>query len=255
MKLLIKKFINSYLLAKVRNFIGLKPIHMSISKIKETSSVSDAFCWRTDKGFTTTFNFSDILNLFYKIKNSHIDLYFYTKKNIFIKKITLSNLKYSNKILINKKLLNGIEDYGSFYIYHIFNKKIHNNFIISNRCYLGFSKFNNLNSFVHGNTLAKYQNIEGSKKKTDIVKTTFFSNQNYKIQNFFEDFDKTELFYNNPTSKVINFSIENNQYTLNPGHSIIINTKSKIIQTKSNCCFFRPLIFNYKKKYIDVYHG
>jgi hypothetical protein len=256
MKLFIKKIINSDQLIKVRNFINYKPVHMSISKIKKTSSVSDAFCWRTDNGFTTSFNYSDILNLFYKIKNSYVDIYFYTKKNILIKKLTLTNLKYSNKILINKKLLNGTEDYGSFYIYHVYNKKIQNNFIISNRCYLGFSKDNSLSSFVHGNTLAKYQNIDGGKKNSDIIKISPFINQNYRIQNYFRNFDKTEIFYNNPTSKVIKFSIDNRHYVLKPGHSTMINIyKQKNITTKSNCLFFRPLIFNYKNNYLDVYHG
>jgi hypothetical protein len=109
---------------------------------------------------------------------------------------------------------------------------------------------------VHGNTLAKYQNIDGGKKNSDIIKISPFINQNYRIQNYFRNFDKTEIFYNNPTSKVIKFSIDNRHYVLKPGHSTMINIyKQKNITTKSNCLFFRPLIFNYKNNYLDVYHG
>ena len=36
---------------------------------KYSITVSDAF-WRTDSGYTTKFKYSDILNLFYKIKDS-----------------------------------------------------------------------------------------------------------------------------------------------------------------------------------------
>jgi hypothetical protein len=36
---------------------------------------------------------------------------------------------------------------------------------------------------------------------------------------------------------------------------IIDVTNEKEINIKSNCLFFRPLIFNYKGQYIDVYHG
>ena len=85
---------------------------------------------------------------------------------------------------------------------------------------------------------------------------TFFKNQKYKIQNFFRNLDKSELFFVNPTSKKIRFSINGKNYFLSSGCSTIINTtKDETIDIKSNCLFFRPLIFNYKDDYIDVYHG
>ena len=54
--------------------------------------------------------------------------------------------------------LNNLNDYGTFYIYH-YSKKINNidnKDIISNRCYVGYSKNNNLYSFVHGNIYGKF---------------------------------------------------------------------------------------------------
>ena len=66
-----------------------------------------------------------------------------------------------------------------------------------------------------------------------------------------------ELFFTNPTSKKINFSINNeNNFILNNGCSIIVNaTNKKIINIKSNCLFLRPLVFNYNKDYLDVHHS
>ena len=60
------------------------------------------------------------------------------------------------------------------------------------------------------------------------------------------NFDKNELFFTNPTSKTIKFSIENNTFKLKPNHSLLIETHNNIIHIKSNCLFFRPTIFSYK---------
>jgi hypothetical protein len=258
MKSLIKKISNTSLGIGLRNIFGIKPVPMSINSIHSLSSVSDAFCWRTDNNFTTVFKYSDILNLFYKTKNSYVELHFYTKENKFIKKIVIENLDYSNELIINSNFLEGLKDCGSFYIYHLTTDKIGNENIISNKCYVGYSKNNSLHSFVHGNTHARFININNHKniEQTDIIKMTFFKNQKYKIQNFFRNLDKSELFFVNPTSKKIRFSINGKNYFLTSGCSTIIDaTKDETIEIKSNCLFFRPLIFNYKDNYIDVYHG
>lgn len=256
MKLLIKKIFNNKIIKNIRNFIGFKPVHMSIDHIYNASSVSDAFCWRTDNNYTTTFKFSDLMRLFYDIDNSHAEIIFFDKNYNLIKKINYKTLDISNELNINKSFLNNIEDYGTFYIFHKSNKKVEENFIISNRCYLGFSYKNNLRSFVHGNTLASYQTIYSDDIKNDIVKTTYLLEQNYRVQNYFDDMTKTELFFANPTNKKIKFSMNDTKYTLNVGCSIIINLNSlKTANIISNCSFLRPIIFNYRNEFIDVYHG
>ena len=65
MQLLVKKILRNSKILKIKNFLGINPIHMSLSEIDSSASVSDAFCWRTDCNFTTIFKFSDLLNLFY----------------------------------------------------------------------------------------------------------------------------------------------------------------------------------------------
>ena len=112
-------------------------------------------------------------------------------------------------------------------------------------------------SFVHGNTFARYKDINnGNKIKSNIISTTFLKNQSYKIQKYFAGFDKTELIFTNPTSKTIYFKIDNNLFKLNDGCSINVNVKDKaIINIKSNCFFLRPLVFSYKNNFLDVHHS
>ena len=124
--------------------------------------------------------------------------------------------------------LQGGGDYGVFYVYHLSKEKIDNENIISNRCYLGYSQNQNLPSFVHGNTLARFMDISGNNKiYSDIVKTSLFSNHFYKIQKYFDNFDKNELFFSNPTSKTIKFSIDDRKFQLKKGCSIIIDISEK----------------------------
>ena len=57
-------------------------------------------------------------------------------------------------------------------------------------------------SFVHGNTLSRYKKTDNEKKElSDIVTTSYFQNHIYKIQKNFEDFDKNELVFSNPTKR------------------------------------------------------
>ena len=258
MKSLVKKLANTSVGIFLRNNLNLKPLRLKPFKKDYPTSVSDAFLWRTDNGYKTKFKYSDILNLFYKIKNSWVEFHFYSKNNDLIKIEKINNLNLSNELEISSKYLNNLEDYGTFYIYHFSEstKDLNNKDIISNRCYLGYSQNNNLYSFVHGNTFGKFTSIFSNKTfLTDIVKTSLFQNHNYTIQKYFDDFDKNELIFNNPTSKTIKFSIENKNYELKPNCSLLVEIKNSIISINSNCLFFRPTIFSYKNKYLDVHHS
>ena len=258
MKSLVKKLANTNIGILLRNSLNFKPVSLKHFEKEYPISVSDAFLWRTDNGYKTKFKYSDILNLFYKIKNSWVEFYFYSKNNELIKIEKVKDLNLSNELEINSKYLNNLEDYGTFYVYHFIDneKNLNNNDVISNRCYLGYSQNNNLYSFVHGNTHGKFTNIFPNKTfLTDIVKTSLFQNHTYTIQKYFDGFDKNELFFTNPTSKIIKFSIENKNYELKPNYSLLVEIKNSIISINSNCLFFRPTIFSYKNKYLDVHHS
>lgn len=255
MKLSVKKIANSSLGIKIRNTIGLKPKAIVIDENVGSFSISDAFLWRTDNGFKTTFKFADILGLFYKAQDSYIQLTFYTRKNKFIKKVLINKLNYYNEFLIDKDFLDGIEGYGVFYAFHQSESCSDSDVIISNRCNVGFSLNGKLSSLVHGNLYAKYQTLDGRNLGSDIIQISLFKNI-YKIQNSFKDFTKSELFFANPTSKKIQFSIGKNKYTLQKNCSILIDiSKESEISIISRCMFLRPIIFNYKNGYYDVYHA
>ena len=255
MKSLIRKIANSGVGVYLRNSIGFRPVKIMIDKSIRFQSISDAFLWRTDNGFKTTFNYADILGLFYKIEDAYVELNFYSKNNDFIKKIIINQLNYSNKLLIDKDFLDGIEDYGVFYIFHRYDNYSGDDLIISNRCYVGFSIEDSLSSFVHGNSHVRYQSLDGKYDGSGMVLSSFLKNL-YRIQNSFLEFTKSELFFVNPTSKKINFSIGSSRYSLEKGCSILIDVSGKEdISILSRCLFLRPIIFNYKDDFFDVYHA
>ena len=64
------------------------------------------------------------------------------------------------------------------------------------------------------------------------------------------------MFIQNPTKKKINFSINNFNYQLDGLCANIIDVSNfNEIEIISDCSFFRPIVLNYKKDYIDVHHG
>ena len=55
MKLLAKKIFNSDTMVSLRNNLGIKPLSISLDKIKQNASVSDSFCWRTDNFWSISY--------------------------------------------------------------------------------------------------------------------------------------------------------------------------------------------------------
>ena len=97
MKSLLKKIYNKNSVISIRNNLNIRPVEISLSKIKNNVSVSDSFCWRTDSNYETIFRFSDLLNMFCKMKDSNIKIIFYNKFGLSIKEITINNIKKNNE--------------------------------------------------------------------------------------------------------------------------------------------------------------
>jgi len=259
MKSLLKKISKLNLITKIRNYTGIRPVALNNNNLTNNCTISDAFIWRTDNNFKTYFKYTDLLKLFFNKENSKIIVNFYDKKHNLIKQINNKNIELSNTIEINKDFLKGLEDYGVFYIFHQLDEEINSS--IRNSCYTGFSLNDELPSFVHGNcpTLhmpIKNYNESDDKQTKDIVGLSLFQNKKYKIQNYFKNLSKLEIFLQNPTSKKIKIKINNFSFELNAKCSIIHDTsKLNTIEIVSNCYFLRPIIFCYKNQYIDVHHG
>lgn len=255
MRSLIHKIFNLNFSKKIRNSINFFPEYFFIPNEKNFS-ISDSFLWRTDKNFKTIFKFTDIPKLFFNKENTKVVVKFFDKNFKLLKNLEIKNINIYNSLVIDKKFI-GISDYGIFFIFHKFNDNQNDSLKISNRCYLGFSQNENLPSYVHGNVLAIAQINDDNKLIKNILQTSFFNNQIYKIQNCMSDFELTELFFTNPTDKKIKIMInKKHKFILDSFCSKIIEFKRiDQIEIQSNCVFLRPLIFNYKSNFFDVYHS
>lgn len=251
------KFLNSSLVILIRNTLNKSVVHTIIEKDKSIS-ISDAFIWRTDKNFETKFIFTDIFGVYLKNYDTFVEIQIFNKENNLIKKININNLKKTNELIISKNLLNGLQDYGSFYIFHYLKgEKIMENIAVSNRCYTGYKKQNGHYTYVHGNLLAKSKSIyKNQDYERDIIQRSLFKNQFYKIQKNFSNFDSTELFFSNPFNKKIKFYVNNKKYSLKTGNTIKVNIqKIDTVEIRSDIMFFRPTVFSYRKNFIDVHHS
>ena len=254
MKYFIKKIFKDKKIIAFRNLINFKPVKINTNNIVRNFSVSDSFPWRTDGNYSTIFRFKDLLNFYYNDKKKIVDLNFFSKDGVLIKEIKDYKIDTHNEILIDKTFLNGATDYGTFTIYHKSDSKRNS---IRNSCYTGFSLNGNSFVFVHGNIPTSAKEFGNSNKKTTmgIIGKSLFKNQIYKIQNFFDDSDLTELFIHNPCSSDINVSIDNQNQKLKNNSTKIFKLRKKEIIIKSNCYLLRPIIFNYIKDTVDVFHG
>ena len=95
----------------------------------------------------------------------------------------------------------------------------------------------------------EFSNIYSSKVVSSNVKTSLFQNHTYTIQKYFDEFDKNELFFVNPTSKTVKFSVDNKEFKLKPHFSLLIETKCPIIHTESNCLFLDQQFLVIRKIY------
>ena len=124
---------------------------------------------------------------------------FYNKNGEFLKEIKLENLHRSvNEIKIDKFFFNGLEDYGTFHVYHILNNNIEESMIISNRCYTGFSK---KNLYHHSCTVIPFSSYTYINNKTDkkiysnIIGNKILKDSVYKYKTILKVMIKQNFFY------------------------------------------------------------
>ena len=254
MKKFLKKIFQSNLVIKLRNSLGYKIVKVNLKNLEKNFSISDAFLWRTDDNYKTVVNYTDVLEKFFNLDDSKIYIHIHDNKGKLLKIVENGNPIHINTFTIDKTLLNNHEGYGTFFIFH--KNKEYLNVSIRNSCYTGFSKNNNLPSFVHGNLMGASSSINNENDlKIGIVETSMFKNKIYKIQKSFLKYDNVELFITNPTKEIVYFEINKKKYELKIGECIILNFKKiEILTLKSNCFMLRPLAFVYKNQYMDVFH-
>ena len=57
------------------------------------------------------------------IRDSNAEIIFFNKYGEMLKKLKFENLDFIHSLVIDKKFMNDIEDYGTFYIFHNTNSK------------------------------------------------------------------------------------------------------------------------------------
>jgi hypothetical protein len=253
----MKKFFKNKFFLNLRNLFGIKPSYFNINDLEENKSISDAFFWRVDQNFSTIFRYTDLTKYFLN-ENSELTLFFFDNKNSFIKKVNINNESLiSSEIRIDSNLLNNVNSYGTFYVFHKINKKI--DISIRQSCYTGYSFKKNLNSFVHGNIPVANNNLynPNAKNAYGLAGYNLFINKTYRVQNYLGDYDNVEIMLMNPCNKKISIETNSSKFNLNIGESKILemNNLKKSIVFKSRCYLLRPIIFAYKKDFLDVFHG
>ena len=252
----LKKLLPDYLLRskiskKVRNFFNIRPSIDILDYSRKNLSVSDAFFWRVDNNFYTIFKFTRTLKLFYNILDEDINIIFFDRHNKFLKQINIGSEQIS-EIIIDKNFFETNEEYGVFYVFHSVSKKL--NTIIRNSCYCGYSKNGNIPSMLHGNTVTAYSEISTKKMDFGIGGLSTFSNKTYTVQNNYE-MDKVEIMLVNPTKNKLKITVNDLNFNLEGGNSLLLKVKDKLIKIKSKCYLLRPIVFTYKNEYLDVHHG
>jgi hypothetical protein len=256
---LVKLIFKNNFFKHLRIILNIKPVYIDTSFLGDNISVSDSFLWRCDNEYKTIFKFTDLLNFFYKIKNSKITIIFYSFNGEEIRQITFNDINSSGHLIIDQTFIGNKKfNYGTFCIFHSLDSDIEIkeiNLIVRNSCYVGFTK-NNFYSYVHGNIPVMAKNFASNKIYKNFVMKSIFTNQKYLIQQNFNNYDYSEIFISNPTSKIVKFYLNKKKYFLRESNSIIIKiTDQSFVNIVSNCYFLRPIIFNYKNNYFDVHHG
>lgn len=256
MKLKLKSFnslIRNKTSKKIRNLLNIKPSHLLFDYSKTGYSVSDGFFWRVDRDFKTIFKYSDILNIFYGEKTSNVLILFYDDKFNLIKTHRNNNINDHNSLVIDQEFLKIEKGFGSFFIFHEIAKNLNTN--IRNSCYTGYSFKNSLPSFVHGNLHSASKSFTGNKIEFGLGASSVYRKYIYQVQNNMK-FDKTEIILINNCNSKIKIDLNFLDTELDIGQTKIIDTKdNNIVKIKSNSMLIRPIIFNYRDNYIDVYHG
>ena len=197
---------------------------------------------------------------FYEVKNSNIEIIFFDNKKNKLKELFLEKTDLSNELVIDKNFFDGYVGTGIFFIFHSFKKgfKIKERIAISNRCYVGYSRNGQNPSFVHGNYLAGYKDLESKDYHNNIIQRSMFRKKKYQIQSDFSEFDRIELIFTNPLNTKIKFWVNKTKFTLGGGSLKIVSLlkyNKSIITIFSKLMFFRPIIFTYKGKFHDIYHS
>ena len=162
----------------------------------------------------------------------------------------------TDKIRIDDVINDNKKKSGHFFIFHELSAKFQDRILLRNSCYTSYNFKNNVQSVVHGNLPVLAENQRLIPYKKNIIQVSHLKKYDYLVQNNFKEYDKVEAFLFNPINIDLKVKINELSFTLKSLSSKIINLPTaEIYKVKSKCLLMRPILFVYKDKIFDVFHG
>ena len=237
---------------------------------KKKSVISDLFIWRQNQYWETKFELVNFKSLFdennYEDEIIKLEIRDKDGKILFVHTFEVKRMKKKTinftKILKNLKLN---QDYGTFSIYHEHTDIINEfNSFVAERGYSSY-KFKNFQTFssVHGNLDA----ISFLNNQSQLLGKQTLFNKIFNIQFIFDNDNFYDLFFINPTNKILRIELQitktNQEFirelNIMPAGSEFINLKKDHnvlgIKVKSKYYMSRPLVFEYNENFLNSFHA
>lgn len=268
-----QKIYSSAAMQRVRMVSGWRaPLSMRPYSAEET--VSDLFPWRVDEKWETLYALPNMMSQFdpNAREKDDVTLVIFNEggKEVKRKRLTLDPMEV--QLLKIEDHLDGLTGEGTFAIFHDVRK---NNIFKSERTHpteRGYFAFkwreDEIWSYVHGNLKAVSKHPAND--KVHYISGYTKESQFYRPQLLFNDCDRFELFYTNPSSQPRDLKlhlkdksqniIRTMEATISPRgmHVFDVDNAARdiaIVEGWGQIAMWRPLIMKYYKSHFDVFHS
>ena len=170
MKTFFRTLLRSNTLKEIRCLLNIRPDLYTYTDKNEISA-SDLFVWRNNENIKTVYVTDNPVKKYLK-KKAILNLIFFNSDGRYIceKKFLIEDDVFSIKI---KKIDNRLQGEGTFYAFIIPEAlEFNDSLSIINKTYVGYYAEKNNYSFVHGNLVAGYTDINYSNIKINEIRQT-----------------------------------------------------------------------------------
>lgn len=273
LKPLAQKIYSSAAVQRIRMATGWR-VPMNIRPQSADETISDLFPWRVDDQWETLYALPNAMSQFDPTCNAtdHITIVIYDQNGIEITRKSMDFKPMEVRLIKIEDLLDGKTGQGTFAIFH--DVRAHQIFKAdrthpTERGYFAFKWRNDdIWSYVHGN-------LKAVSKHPDSDKVNFVSGYTkerkfYRPQVLFDDCDRFELLYTNPTAKARSLELilkdkQQNEISRQTAiippygcHAFDVENKDRhiaIIEGWGQVNMWRPLIMKHYQSHFDVFHS
>lgn len=273
LKPLAQKIYSSAAMQRVRMATGWRA-PMNMRPYSEEETVSDLFPWRVDEQWETLYALPNMISQFAPdvLEKDNVTLVIYDEMGSELKRKKLTLKPMEVQLLKIEDHLDGLTGAGTFAIFH--DIRAHNIFKTerahpTERGYFAFKwREDEIWSYVHGNLKAVSKNPAND--KVHYISGYTKERQFYRPQLLFNDCDRFELFYTNPSSKPRSLTLylkDKSQNVVREMTAVIpprgmhifdIGNKDHdiaIVEGWGQIAMWRPLIKKYYQSHFDVFHS